>query len=112
MDPNTIKRKLYEATSNASKGNWDVLNYKIINAAKMRNFIKYINMTGNSIECNQNSVTGIEDTLIQYKTYDIWKANNTVAVRDGLARAFAYLYSHLTIEAGEVNVEEIFSSNS
>jgi hypothetical protein len=42
MDSSTQKRKTYDSCMKKSAGKWEKLTYKVLNAAKMRNFIKYI----------------------------------------------------------------------
>src|SRR5258706_6728612 len=105
MDYTKQRRDLYELMLTKSAGNWEELSYKIIDAAKMRNFLKYIAIYGNNISCNQTSVDDIEILLRKNRKYYTWKKENSEGVKLGLSKGFIYLFSHMNSEAGDVEAD-------
>jgi hypothetical protein len=103
MDSVKIKKSIYESSMANSAGDWESLNYRLINAAKMRNFLKYIAVYGNSLHCEQAAVDNIEAVLRKYGNFFLWKKQNTEAIRMGLSNGFIYLFVHLNSEAGNVD---------
>ena len=84
-------RKIQNMAKKDSEGNWEQLTYKIINAEKMRIFLDLINITGTSLPCEQQSVDGIEDELLKYKTFANWAKDKKISL-DGERKGFEYLF--------------------
>lgn len=80
-----------------SEGNWEELKYKVIDANRMRKFIKIITIYGNFVRCKQECLDDIEDNLTKYKSFADFKKANPDIVFYAMARGFAYLFASLTI---------------
>ena len=87
------------------EGNWEALKYKVIDAIRMREFIRIITTYGNSMICCQEVVDDIENVLLTYKTFATYKAATPEIVQYSVQRGYAYLFATLTctITQGSVN---------
>jgi hypothetical protein len=68
------------------------MKYKRLSAKIMRQFIKLLADTWNSMECSQSAVDELEHMSDLYPTFSDWKTQNPQEVRDGMSRAFVFLY--------------------
>lgn len=108
-NPMEIKTSIYQSALSKSfspENNWEALNYTSLNISKVRNFLRYAAIYGVSFDCLQEFVTNLE-TMVANNTFTTWKEKNPELVKRGLSRAFAYLFSHLNIEAGNVDDDDI-----
>jgi hypothetical protein len=100
-----IAQKLTKACLDKSEGDWEKLKYKVIDAARMRKFIKLIAVYGNSIRCVQASVNDIENILIKCKSFAEFKLNYPEMIKYGMSRGFAYLFTTLSMGDIFVSIE-------
>lgn len=93
----SAEEQLYKISKNASQGDWESLNYTILTAEKIRIFLEYMNRTGNSYGCSQESVDYLEKDLKKHKTYANWAKNNPQAIQYAMGKAYVYLFTQVKL---------------
>lgn len=101
-------KKLTKRCLAKSKGNWNKLCYKVIDAERMIKFVEIITTYGNSVQCKQQAVDEIENILIKYSSFAAYKAIKPEIVQYGLARGFAYLFASLTVKVNNVSCPKVY----
>jgi hypothetical protein len=102
--PRLIALRLRAVAKKASAGDWDALTYTLLTADQMREYIRILNLTGNSVDCEQAAIEETENILRKYGSFDTWATDpgNAQAIRWCFSPAIRYLFSlNLKVEPSE-----------
>jgi hypothetical protein len=93
--PRLVALRLRAVAKKASAGDWSALTYTLLTADQMREFIRILNLSGNSVDCEQAAIEGTENILRKYGSFDAWAADsgNAQAIQWCFSAAIRYLFS-------------------